>query len=191
MGGTIAAVVGIGELGARTSAQAPGVWTLAAASWIHGVSLQVEDPSSIKSLSRRGFQTQVQTYKQAWVHFAIPTPVVQSGSKLRLRRVRLLWDTDVVYYTCPAQPNGRIWAMHVWDGDNKLAEFGEENFHYIGKCRGQDVQDVRTNDLEIPGTPYVYYGVAISMLIEAPAGINFKSVGGEFYLFTSQGCVSC
>jgi hypothetical protein len=185
---TMTAIIGLGSAAAsRASAQATGGSTLVSANWTHGLSVQVEDPSRIASLVRLGYQAEVRTYGQTWVHFAIPTPVIQSGSRLRLARVRLLWGTDNVYYTLPPMPIGAaIYAVHVWDGNKKLAEFGEVPTIGVSNLYGYDP----TNPFDIPGSPYVYYGVGISLLIDAPVGINLRSAGGEFYIYSS-GCLSC
>jgi hypothetical protein len=186
----VTAIVGFGPpIASRASAQvAVGGSTLALGSWVHGLSVQPEDPSRIASLVRRGFQAQLRTYGQTWIHFAIPTPAIQSGARLRLHRVMVLWDTDRVSYTSPPQPIGaRMLAVHVWDADNKVAEFGE--VQTIGQFLPSGVYE-RANPFYIPNTPYVYYGTGVSILIDAPVSINLKSVGGDYYLF-NQGCVSC
>src|SRR5262249_26556715 len=145
--------------------------------WTHGVSVQVEDPSRIASASRRGFGVSLRTYGQTWVHYAIPTPTVNSGTRLRLQRIRLLWDTDIVGYSNPPTPSGaKIWAVHVWDGDHKLAEFGEDKFRLIGQPYVPGVDDLRNNPADIPGNPLVYWGVVVSILVDAPIGINLKAV---------------
>ena len=165
----------------RISAQ---TGSLVSSSWTHGVSVQIEDPSQIASLSRRGFAAQLRTYSQTWVHFAIPTPVIQSGTRLRLQRVMLLWSTDQVTYSLPPQAFAYVRALHVWDGDKKLAEFG--GFNTIGHCTttigcGYEV----INPFNIPGAPYVNYGIVVSLLIDAPVGVNLKSVGGDFYTYSN------
>lgn len=181
----------------RASAQAPvqagGTWTLVQSTWTHGVSVQVENPSQIASLSRRGGGATIQTASpqsfgsgptQTWVHFAVPTPAVQAGVRLRLQRVNLLWDTNSVAYSLPPQPiGGYIRAVHVWDGDTKLAEFG--GLSSIGHLLPSGVYE-RVNPLDIQGTPYVNWGIVVCILIEAPTGINLKGVGADFYQFLTS-----
>jgi hypothetical protein len=89
----------------------------------------------------------------------------------------LLWGTNRVAYSRPPQPVGaHIWAVHVWDGPIKLAEFGE--VAYIGQF------DSPMNPFDIPSTPYISWGIVVSVLIEATEDIVFKSAGGDFYTFT-------
>jgi hypothetical protein len=178
------------------------VGTLVSANWTHGVSIQVEDQSRIARLVRRGFGTEVLTYGQTWVHFAIPTPVAHSGERLRLQRIKLLWDANrgaivVPYINPPIAVGAKIWAMHVWDGDVELAEFGNDRFRSIGQpyVPGVAGQDLLTNFLDIPGAPYVYYGIVVSLLIDAPPSgsncnpggcvLDLKAIGGDFYNYSS------
>jgi hypothetical protein len=178
--GSTATLLGVAAAAApHARAQSTSGWSFACASWIHGVSLQIEDQSRIAALSRRAFQAALRTYGRTWIHFAIPTPVIFNGARLRLQRVMLLWGTNVVSYTRPPQPIGaRIWAVHVWDGANKLAEFGEVPF--IGQF------DSPMNPFDIPGAPYVSWGIVVSVLIEADQEILFKSAGGDFWTYTGS-----
>src|SRR5262249_19095091 len=60
--------------------------TLPQASWIHGTSVQVEYTDRVNAILRRGFHTYINGRGGStnWFHYAIPTPVIVSGRRLRI-----------------------------------------------------------------------------------------------------------
>jgi hypothetical protein len=103
-----------------------------------------------------------------WFHFAIPTPVIDDGVRVRLDRFFVLYA---------AQPGVHVLAAHIWDGPNRKQVY---NFDYTGNhSTAIDAQNSWAG-----GGDLVYWGVGISILVRnngsADANIDFTSAGVDF-----------
>jgi hypothetical protein len=98
-------------------------------SWIHGSSVQVQDHDHVYRIVRKGNYTEVwgkpPTAKgppNCWYRFAIPTPKVLEGMKVRLPGTTLRFGTGSVVV---------VRHVHHWDGDKQIAR--SDNVHLTGK----------------------------------------------------------
>jgi hypothetical protein len=138
------------------------------AAWIHGTSVELESKSW--SALRQGFYTTLRPSNEttsAWVHFAIPTPVIVNGVRLKAQSAMIRFTTG---------PQASIGAVHVYDGERKIAEHNGTNY------RGA-LQFIREG---IPNTPEVLWGTGISILVNCngngpDAYIQLISAGIDFY----------
>jgi hypothetical protein len=130
------------------------------AAWTHGTSVQFENHSwALRSL-RQGFYTTVtpsNDVTSGWVHFAIPTPVIVNGVRLKAESAMIRFTTG---------PQASIGAIHVWDGETKLYERNGTNY----KGKNQFVREVISN------RPEVKWGTGISVLV------NFNGTGADAYV---------
>jgi len=142
--------------------------TLKHAAWIHGTSVLLESGSW--SALRQGFFTTVRPSNEStsgWVHFAIPTPVIVDGQRLKAQSAMIRFSTG---------SQASIGAFHVYDGEKKILDHNGTNY------RGQ-LQFVRE---VIPGTPQVLWGTGISIRVDfngngPDAFIQLISGGIDFY----------
>jgi uncharacterized protein DUF6623 len=149
--------------------------------WIHGDSLQIQDPSNWGSVTRYGFCTRIKGKdvlpghkdedSRGWVHLAIPTPVIVSDERLRLGSVILRCHMG-------SEEATRIWEVHVWDGDQRIAVLPGGTSHLDGQGNYR---------WAIPDHPSVNYGVSISIdaFFKAHSGwadqsIDFIAAGCDF-----------
>ncbi len=80
--------------------------------WVHGVSLHVRDAAACEVIPHgAGADVKGDFKKSAWVHFAVPTPVLAAGRKLGLRAAMVRFAAE----------NARVLDIHVWDGDRRVA----------------------------------------------------------------------
>ena len=81
------------------------------AMWVHGHSLQAEDPTL--SVGRIGWAAQLRHLNsQGWYHLAIPTSVIITDIRARI-------DAAMIQFSSGNQ--GTIQQFHVYDGDNRIA----------------------------------------------------------------------
>jgi hypothetical protein len=144
---------------------------LAHAMWVHGHSLQAE--TERLNVERRGFHARCQgAATNEWVHFAIPTPVIVNGERLRAGSIL------VRFVTGGAHGTGAIRAIHVWDGEKRIVT--KEYDHLTAK-------DWCTERIDVPGHPSVAWGIGVSILLSldnpdiAGNWVNFSGVGCDFY----------
>lgn len=138
--------------------------------WIHGTSVQVQDPDAISTLVRLGSGTRIdaQHRRPITVHFALPTPMFISESRLSIRSVIL--DFITMGFTI-------VTAVHVWDGRVRIASF--EGLGLSGEHR--------LEQFEIEGHPSVSRGINVSVEVDfrvdvdgGPSFVDFISAGGDF-----------
>lgn len=100
----------IGDLGPFTVVKVK----LAQAMWVHGHSMQIEYPDRIDQQIRAGFYIKVKgkPFTGNWFHFAIPTPVIVNGERLRVGSVMVRFRTG---------PGTSVHAVHIYDGEHKIA----------------------------------------------------------------------
>lgn len=166
--------IGYGEIGIDTEFP---FWTargvriptlkLAQAMWIHGHSMQIEDPDLIAREWRAGFYIEVEGKPDTnnWFQFAIPTKVIVNDRRLRVGSVMLLMET--------LSANAIVRDVHIYDGDTKIAVHNGVNLT-------GDVGFVR---FDVPTHPSVRWGLGISV------GVTFKNGSGSRVMrFKSAGC---
>ena len=140
---------------------------VAHAMWTHGHSIQIEYPERLSKVERKGFSARLTSPgagQPNWLHFAVPTPVIVNGSRLRVGSV-------LVRFKCG---QASIEAIHVYDGENKIA--AKDN---LSLCPKQ----WHAERLEVPGNPEVLWGVGISVLVDFGPDdrwVEFSSAGCDF-----------
>ncbi|KAI5776398.1 hypothetical protein EDC01DRAFT_792128 [Geopyxis carbonaria] len=142
--------------------------TIKQAAWTHGVDVQLEDKTW--SALRQGFGTQVRPASGAtsgWVHFAVPTPVLVDGARLKAGAGMARFLTGA---------NAQIIGFHVYDGEKRI--LARDGLSYKGAL--QMVREV------LPNNPEVLWGTEISLCVQfqgngAEAYVNFVSAGIDFY----------
>lgn len=127
-----------------------------------------------------------------WCHYAIPTPVIESGSRAQVDRVLVNYETN-------NPRNINIEAVHVWDGNKRIDAV--DRLGFINSTSGDDEFDGgisgQTANADI--TPNlsrlfsrniqnrdVFFGLGVSIFIRAnEAKDNFleiRGVGIDFQL---------
>ena len=106
---------------------------------------------------------------ETWIHYAIPTPVITNSKRVKVNDVliNVFGSTDKLH----------IAAVHVWDGNKRIAKY--DNIKEWGKKKL-----VRYS---ISNTPLIEYGIGVSLLIKgenvtAENKIEICSVGADFIL---------
>jgi hypothetical protein len=119
------------------------------AMWVHGHSIQNEDPNL--TVGRIGWAGQLRhPGTQGWFHLAIPTPVIVTDIRLRV-------DAAMIQFSTGSQ--GSIHSLHVYDGGTRIANFDNLNL------TGTD----QFSRFTLP-RPSVNWGIGISIL--AALGTN-------------------
>ena len=155
------------------------------AMWTHGSGVQVENPESLVSVTRLRYCTSVVGKPNAggWFHFAIPTPVIgtcyskAAGQEVAFR-YRIL---RALIYIHTSGPDVRITQVHVWDGNQRRAQYDDLTITGGPLMRAFDV----------PGKPEVIYGIGISIRVEfGPTGgwVSFIGAGGDFLVSDNCSC---
>lgn len=139
------------------------------AMWVHGHAVTIEQPEALQAAFYRGFMAELigKPNHAVWVHYAIPTPVITSNTRLRVDAVMLRYRTE---------PMGSsvVTAIHVYDGEFNIGVFGG---------LGASPQWVMSRS-EIPDTPHVNWGIGMSILIQfgnmVQPKFQISSVGCDF-----------
>lgn len=143
---------------------------IAHAMWTHGHSMQIEFPDLIAWVKRSGFSIRVHSIgastkkKPSWFHFAIPTPVIVNGNRLRVGSVLIRFRVD----------GAAVKAVHVFDGEKKIA--GKDNLDL--KPTNWHVEKV-----SVPKNPDIKWGLGISIRVAFGMDgreIEFSSAGCDF-----------
>ncbi|EOW9526596.1 DUF6623 family protein [Bacillus cytotoxicus] len=127
------------------------------AMWTHGNAVVPETPELLDRYTRLGFGTQVTLRRDTnqWFHVPMPSPVILSGVRPKLRRVIILGNSDV---------SSCIRRVHIFDGSNRMQD------HSVLIC-GNKLEVKPQNTIQT-GSLSIYYGLGISMFIES---INFSA----------------
>jgi hypothetical protein len=147
-----------------------GGYAIEHAMWTHGTSLLVEVEGNVESIMRYGFFTRVigKANTTNWYHFAIPTPVIVSNTRLSFARAMLRFITG--------GPSAVVRDVHVFDGSARLIAHqsvnvsGNQPFAVFG----------------VPHKPPVYWGSGISIGVQTGSGtalqrrMDFISAGIDF-----------
>jgi hypothetical protein len=159
---------GVGFGFTHTSASA---LTLEAA-WVQGTAAAIEAPTNV-TMNKFGWGAVFDVPKGngAWVHLALPTPVIAHGVRTKLQKI-------LVQYTGTA----KIDQVDVWDGSTKIAT-------QVVNWTGNHTAYGNWGTVTIPNFPLVFYGVSVSLHIKNPClllicanrSMNLVSTGGDFY----------
>ena len=153
--------------------------------WTHGSGVQIENPESVRSVTRLGYCTSVVGKPNfgGWFHFVIPTPVIgtcyskAAGQEVGFR-YRLL---RALIYIQTSGPDVRITRVHVWDGNLLRTQYDD-----LAITGGP-----LTQAFDVPGKPEVIYGIGISIHVEfGPTGgwVSFIGAGGDFLVSDNCSC---
>ncbi|HZM76405.1 MAG TPA: DUF6623 family protein [Candidatus Limnocylindrales bacterium] len=135
------------------------------AMWVHGHSLQCENPAL--TVGRIGFGGLIRgPGSQSWYHLAIPTTVIVTDIRQRV-------DAAMLFFSSGGQ--GSIRNVHVWDGNVRIAAF--DNLNLTGN-------QVFSRHV-LPARPSVNWGIGISFFAvlgadPASAWIDVHSGGVDF-----------
>ncbi len=125
-------------------------------SWVHGASMQVEYPYRVTSVRHCGPFVRIEGTEgqNTWVHFPIPTPTVNNGTRTRAEAALVSFRT---------RDHATVNEVIVYDGEKRIAEHMDINLkgdHLDGR-------------FEIPGTPEVNLGLNITV------GMTFEKGAAE------------
>jgi hypothetical protein len=135
------------------------------AMWVHGHSIQPEDPTL--TVGRIAWAGQLRhTGTSGWFHLAIPTPVIVTDIRLRL-------DAAMIFFSSGSQ--GVIRNLHVWDGNTRIAN--NDNLNLTGTAQ--------FGRFALPNRPAVNWGIGISVFASlgtdaTNAWIDIHSGGVDF-----------
>ena len=131
-----------------------GGYTIAEASWVHGTSVQVEVPDGLELVRRMGFFTRIvgKPNTTNWLHFAIPTPVIQNGTRRTFGPCMLRFATG--------GPAAMVRDVHLYDGEVRVVAHdgvnlsGSQPFTRFG----------------VAHAPKILWGIGISIGVSFGAG---------------------
>jgi len=85
------------------------------ATWVHGTSVQLEEPATIESVSRFGWGSTFRGKpgKFAWSHVSVPVPVLVDDVRSMVEKVFVLYRAN----------GATIKSVHAYDGPRKIREF--------------------------------------------------------------------
>jgi len=119
------------------------------AAWVHGNIVALESPSW--RAFPQGPGATVTPYNEStvgWCHFAIPTPVILDGKRLRAGSAMARLQTG---------PGAKIIGFHVWDGDKRIAAYDNLNV---------TVSTPNMLRYDVPDRPEVLWGTVICVLVQ-------------------------
>ncbi|MEL7155480.1 MAG: DUF6623 family protein [Actinomycetota bacterium] len=130
-----------------------GVGPLENASWIHGNAALIEHPDRVDSQRHYGFFNRVigNPNTTNWIHFALPTPVIEDGRRLILDRFMLRAVTG---------SSATLRDVHIRDGERVVALHNEVN-------RSGSLAFERFG---VASMPAVRWGVSVSLGFDFAAG---------------------
>lgn len=145
--------------------------------WIHGSSVQIKREGYFISKHRPGYGAHFNSHnepgKGEWFHFAIPTPVYVEGQESTLKKIFVLYKTELT---------AKITAVHIYDAGKHFASF--DNLSLTGDhSQGLDPN----NTWIITNAPHIAFGLGISVHVDfgprqtnGVPGIWFRSAGADF-----------
>lgn len=145
------------------------------ARWAHGTAAAIQTPTNGISMNKFGWGAVLNVPKRgnAWVHLALPTPVIEDGVRTKLEKV-------LVQYNGTAKFD----QVDVWDGPNRIAS---QAVNWTGNHTAFGNWGVVT----IPNFPDILYGVSVSLHVKSRCSpivlvclnqsMNLVSVGGDFW----------
>lgn len=117
----------------------------------HGSAVQVENPAATTAVVRFGFFTLVAAAANSnnWFHYAIPTPLMVDGNRLRASRVLLRFNTSTA--------DVAVRSVHIYDGEIRIGTHDNLNLS------GTQLQQA----FPVPNTPELNWGIGISIGVQA------------------------
>jgi hypothetical protein len=123
-------------LGIQSLYGGPGA--LENATWIHGNAALVEHPANVESQRYYGFYNRVigKANTTNWIHFALPTPVIEDGQRLNLDRfmLRAVMGRSATLRDVHIRDGERVVALH-----NGVNLSGSQGFARFGVASVPDV----------------------------------------------------
>jgi hypothetical protein len=159
---------------------------LANAMWIHGHSIQMDEPDPAVLIRRGGPFARLaggpvvgedaygeELWASYWFEFAIPTPAIMDDKRLQLEAVLLR------FRQCDG--GTLLEDIHVYDGEKRIAEYDDVQ----RRMGGGRVMEWRTEKFEVPDHPGLSQGLGISVRVSfmrhpetgEPCCIDFSSAG--------------
>jgi hypothetical protein len=145
--------------------------------WVHGTAFEVEDPSTLVGISRRGFGTLFRGKAASfnWFHISIPTPVIIDDVRPTLEKVFVFYKTN----------GADIRNVHIYDGPRKIKSF--DDLRLQGDRIG-GLTPANSWSLVPPAT--ILFGLGISLGVQFHVGIDsavqteiiFSTAGADFRL---------
>jgi hypothetical protein len=142
------------------------------ARWVDGTAAALEAPTNV-TMNKFGWGAVFNVPKGngAWVHLALPTPVIEDGVRTKLLKTLVQYNG-----------NATIDRVDVWDGPVRIAS-------QAVNWTGNHLAFGNWGTVFIPNFPQILYGVNISLhvknncpfLICAAQTMNLVSAGGDFY----------
>ncbi len=116
-----------------------GPGSLENATWIHGNACLIEHPSRVESQRYYGFYNRVigKADTTNWIHFALPTPVIEDGRRLNLDRfmLRAVMGSAATLRDVHIRDGERVVALH-----NGVNLTGSQGFAKFGVASVPDVR---------------------------------------------------
>lgn len=138
--------------------------------WVHGTSVQVEEPEKLTSMVRRGWGTHFHAGSTGiWFHFPIPAPVGYNGNSLLLNEIFVLYD---------AKGTAEITRIDIHDGPHLV-----KSFEGLSCTGNHSAQVDSSNRWKIDEWIVINFGLVISVYV------NFHAPTGGFdeIIFTAAG----
>jgi hypothetical protein len=143
------------------------------ARWEDGTAAALETPTNV-TMNKFGWGAvfNVPAASSAWVHLALPTPVIEDGVRTKLFKALVQYNGNAV-----------IDQVDVWDGPTRIAS-------QAVNWTGNHLAFGNWGTVIIPGFPQILYGVNISLHVKnncpfgvfcLPQSMNLVSAGGDFY----------
>lgn len=115
-----------------------GPGALENATWIHGNAAVIEHPANVESQRYYGFYNRVvgKPNTTNWIHFALPTPVIEDGTRLNLDRfmLRAVMGSNATLRDVHIRDGERVVALH-----NGVNLTGSQGFAKFGVASMPDV----------------------------------------------------
>ncbi|WP_373498885.1 DUF6623 family protein [Desulfococcus sp.] len=140
--------------------------------WVHGHSAEIEYPDRVASIVQKGSSVRVDGNPSTtnWLHIAVPTAVIVDDARMRPVNVQFRYK---------AAGGGSVEAVHVYDGDRKIAD-EKSPAATVDPDGWTRVRVVNFDDILC-----VEWGIGISIKLRfgATGGLlEFESAGGDFEL---------
>ena len=132
-----------------------GPGALENATWIHGNAALIEHPSRIQSQRYYGFFNRIigEPNTTNWIHFALPTPVIEDGRRLVMDRFMLRASTG---------SSAILRDVHIRDGSTVVALLNEVNRS----------GNLGFEKFGVASMPWVRWGISVSLGFDFNAGSN-------------------
>jgi hypothetical protein len=136
--------------------------------WTHGSNVEVENSGGIAAMKRTGFCGAFAGKPGTgnWFHFAVPTPVIVEGKRLRLDSIIVMFQTD---------PDVTVTNIHIYDGPQKIESY--DGLALSGSHLFERFDVLNT---------YARYGIGITVGVNfgkdttKPHVVKFVAAGADF-----------